>query len=54
MTPADIEEVASDVFFTLWNTAERIRADEVKAYLGAVARNKAKNYTRKIKNEIPI
>lgn len=54
MSSADIEEVASDVFFTLWNTAERIRTDKVRAYLGALARNKAKAYTRKIRNEIPL
>ncbi len=54
MSPADIEEVASDVFFALWTNAERIQPDKVKAYLGAVARNKAKNYTRKIRKEIPL
>lgn len=48
MSSADIEEVSSDVFFTLWVNAKRISPGKVKAYLGGVARNKAKEYTRKI------
>lgn len=44
---ADIEEISSDVFFTLWVNAKNIAPGKVKAYLGGVARNKAKAYTRK-------
>lgn len=44
---ADIEEVSSDVFFTLWVNAKNISPGKVKAYLGGVARNKAKEHARK-------
>lgn len=54
MSSEDIEEVSSDVFFTLWVNAERIQPGKAKAYLGAVARNKAKEYTRKIRNDVPL
>lgn len=46
MGGADIEEVTSDVFFALWNNAEKIRPLSVRAYLGSVARNMAKNRLR--------
>lgn len=54
MSGSDIEEVSSDVFFTLWVNANRILPGKVKAYLGGVARNKAKEYTRKIGTEVPL
>lgn len=54
MSSRDIEEVSSDVFYTLWVNARRIKPDKVKAYLGGVARNKAKEYTRKSKKEVPL
>jgi len=40
----DIEEVASDVFLSLWDNAGRI--GKLKPYIAAMARNKAKNKTR--------
>ena len=43
VSAADIEEVSSDVFFTLWVNAKNISPGKVKAYLGGVARNKAKS-----------
>ena len=46
MPGTDIEETASDVFFTLWVNARRVLPGKVKAYLGGVARNKAKEYAR--------
>lgn len=52
MSAADIEEVSSDVFFTLWVNAKRIKPGKVKAYLSGVTRNKAKEYTRKIRKEV--
>lgn len=54
MSSSDMEEAASDVFFTLWVNAKRILPGKVKAYLGGVARNKAKEYTRKIGTEVPL
>lgn len=52
VSAADIEEVSSDVFFTLWMKAKNISPGKVKAYLGGVARNKAKEYTRKMGTEV--
>ena len=49
---SDLEEVASDVFLTLWNNAKSVNPGKVKAYLGGIARNKAKEYTRKIGTEL--
>ena len=51
---SDLEEVASDVFLTLWNNAKSINPRKVKAYLGGIARNKAKEYTRKIGTELSL
>jgi RNA polymerase sigma-70 factor (ECF subfamily) len=50
----DVEEVASDVFFALWESADRIRKDNLKAYLGATARNKAINKLRKRTCVLPL
>ena len=52
-TNEDVEEVVSDVFISLWNTAERIDYEKytsIKAYIGMIARNKAKDKIRAIKN----
>lgn len=54
VSSSDIEEVSSDVFFTLWVNAKRISPGKVKAYLGGIARNKAKEYTRKVSAEVPL
>lgn len=51
MSKEDIEEAVSDVFISLWNNAEYINgeSDSLKAYIGAIARNKAKNKMRELK-----
>lgn len=54
MSAEDIEEVSSDVFFTLWNNARQIKQGKVKAYLSGIARNKAKEYTRRIRAEVAL
>ncbi len=54
MTKEDAEEVVSDVFVSAWHQAGEIYPEKVKAWLGAVARNKAKNTLRKIKRELPL
>lgn len=54
MTPADVEEVVSDVFLTVWSNAEKIRPSKLKAYLSGTARNKAMEKTRKIGLELPL
>lgn len=52
MDTADIEEVASDVFFTLWENASAVH--NIKGYLGTVARNKAKNKLRELPQDLPL
>lgn len=54
MSPEDCEEVASDVFLAAWDQAADLQADKVKAWLGAVARNKAKNKLRQLGRELPL
>ncbi len=41
-----IEELASDVFFELWQNRDRLTTSHLKAWLSTVSRNKAKNYIR--------
>ena len=48
----DVEEVASDVFFALWNNAHSI--NKLKTWLGATARNKAINKLRETRSELPL
>ncbi len=50
----DMEEISSDVFFTLWMNAGKISHGKAKAYLGGIARNKAKERLRKAGMELPL
>ena len=43
---ADVEELCSDVFLTLWQHAEDVNAGKLKPWLGTVARNRAKSWLR--------
>ena len=43
-TREDLEELSSDVFYSLWEHAGAISRGKVKAWLGAVARNRAKSF----------
>lgn len=47
----DIEEIISDSFFLLWQHANNICEEKgcIRTYLGAIARNSAKNKLRKIR-----
>ncbi|MBQ7801672.1 MAG: RNA polymerase sigma factor [Oscillospiraceae bacterium] len=54
MPAEDAEEVVSDVFLAAWEQAEDLRPGSVKAWLGAVARNKAKNRLRRMGRELPL
>ena len=54
MTPEDAEEVVSDVFLAAWEQADDLDAGFVKAWLGAVARNKAKNKLRRMGRDLPL
>ena len=48
MPSEDAEEVVSDVFLSAWDQAADLKPGHVKGWLGAVARNKAKNRLRQI------
>lgn len=54
MSREDAEEVVSDVFLAAWEQAREIRPNAAKAWLGAVARNKAKNKLRQRGCELPL
>lgn len=54
MQPEDVEEVVSDVFLAAWNHSEDLRFGKVKAWLGAIARNKAKSRLRSIATPLPL
>lgn len=54
MSPQDGEEVASDVFLAAWEQAGDLQAGRVKGWLGAVARNKAKNRLRQCGHTLPL
>ena len=54
MQPEDAEEVVSDVFLAAWEQACQIRPGYTKQWLGAVARNKAKNRLRILGQDLPL
>ena len=54
MSVEDAEEVVSDVFLAAWNQAEKLQPGKVKAWLGAVARNQAKNKLREMGQTLPL
>ena len=54
MSPEDAEEVVSDVFLAAWDQADCLTAGHVKGWLGAVARNKAKNKLRQLGQTVPL
>lgn len=54
MSPADAEEVAADVFVSLWNHAKSIKPTSLKSWLGTVARNAAKNKLRAAGQTLPL
>lgn len=54
MPPEDAEEVVSDVFLAAWRQADELRLGHVKGWLGAVARNKAKNQLRRLGRTLPL
>ena len=54
MAKEDAEEVVSDVFLAAWEQAKEIQPGYCKAWLGAVARNKAKNKLRQSNQTLPL
>lgn len=54
MSVEDGEETASDVFLAAWEQAADLQPGRVKAWLGAVARHKAKNKLRQRGQTLPL
>ena len=54
MSIEDGEETASDVFLAAWEQAGELQPGRVKAWLGAVARHKAKNKLRQAGRTLPL
>ena len=54
LTAADTEEAAADVFLALWKNAPPIKPGGVRAYLGGIARNKARDALRSLREELPL
>jgi len=48
-TQSDVEELTADVFFALWQWRERLKTDNLRSWLIATARNKARDWLRKQK-----
>ena len=54
MTDADVEEVVSDVFLSLWSHPGDPDRGNLKGYLAAITRNKAIDRLRRFHIEIPL
>jgi len=56
MAREDVEEVVSSVFISLWQNSSKLDAGKgnMRAYLGTVARNGAKNKLRELKPYVPL
>ena len=54
LTAEDIEETVSDVFYSLWQHADKVRTGKLKAYLVAIDRNTAKNKLRSLHAALPL
>ena len=50
----DQEEIIADSFYSLWSNAAKLRPGKLKAYLGTIARNKAKKALRNAGRELPL
>ena len=48
-----VEEAASDVFYSLWKNRDGINTYNLKGYLAALARNRAKDFLRKKRRAEP-
>lgn len=48
----DVEELASDVFVSLWRSRRELKTEHLRGFLGAIARNRARDLLRK--QELPL
>lgn len=54
LSEEDIEEIASDVFITLWNYRGRLKTAQLKQWLGSVSRNKTVDHLRRKCVTVPL
>ena len=54
MAQEDVEETTADVFIALWRNSEKPQDGKLKSWLGAVARNAAKNKLREFCGTLPL
>lgn len=54
LAESDVEEIASDVFFALWNNAEKVCSGAARPWLSTVARNAARDRLRRAVPEQPL
>lgn len=54
LTKADAEEIVSDVFLTLWHSADRVHRGKLKSYISVIARRRAINALRRVKQIDPL
>ena len=50
----DWEEVTADVFLALWDNRDKVRTEQLRGYLGSIARNKAINRLRARRDHLPL
>lgn len=50
----DGEELTADVFLAAWDNRDKLRPGKLKGYLGAIARNRAFNHLRAVREALPL
>lgn len=53
-TMEDCQELSGDVFFALWQHPDHIQPEKLRPWLGAVARNRARDLLRSRKTTLPM
>mgnify|MGYP004478533521 CR=1 FL=1 len=54
LLPEDEDELASSVFFALWQSCRTVKAGKLRAWLGSVARNKTIDRLRRARMDVPL
>ena len=54
LSPEDEEEIASDVFLSLWQNAAKIEPGRLRSWLGRVSSNKTVDHLRRQKTTVPL
>ena len=54
LSPEDEDELASSVFFALWQSCRAVKAGSIRAWLGSVARNKTIDRMRRTRMDMPL